>query len=89
MSDTRNERFLLRNIAGTHFLLDTQYRGKQYKRPLQINDMGAEIFDMWEKGMARAEIIQSIAREYGIEEDIIANDLQDFFGQLRDFDLEI
>ena len=39
------DRFVLRKAGGLYWLLDTEQEGPEYKRPVAINAVGADIYN--------------------------------------------
>lgn len=76
------DRYILRNAAGLYWLVDTKQPGLPYKPPLRLSKAGADILYMLEKGYSKSDIISSMSKEYGIDEDIISKDVELFFEDL-------
>lgn len=90
MDEITQGNFILRHVAeNVNYIIDLKDREEKYKEPLCINDMGAEIFALIQKGNTKGEMIQLLSNEYQVEESIILQDLNDFLGQLEEFGLKI
>ena len=62
-----NTRFQLRHAAGLYWLLDMEQDAGSYKKPLAMNEMGAEIFKLMQDGKTNLQIAEIL----GLPEEII------------------
>lgn len=76
------ERFQIRQAAGEYWLLDMQQDGRNYKRPIRLNQMGAEVVRLLLEQKSREEIAELLGKQYGVESKVILDDMEDFFNQL-------
>lgn len=74
--------YQLRYAAGLYWLLDMEQQGEEYRRPLPLNEVGAEIWKCLGKGMSVKEIADVLNRTYGVETKEAVSDVQQFCGQL-------
>lgn len=81
-------RYQLRYAAGLYWLLDTWQEGVPYKRPLTMNEVGADIWRMMEKGYSCEQIVNVLSREYQISSEVVEQDLKQFQAQLAEFGIE-
>lgn len=81
-------RYHLRYAAGQYWLLDTWQKGVPYKRPLTMNEVGADIWRMIEQGCSRVQIVDVLSREYQISREVVEQDLVQFQAQLAEFGIE-
>ena len=81
-------RYQLRYAAGQYWLLDTLQEGVPYKRPLIMNEVGADIWRMVEQGYSRTQIVDVLSREYQISDEVVEQDLAQFLAQLAEFGIE-
>lgn len=88
MKITENN-YYLRKAAGLFWLLDMGQVGIPYKRPLSMNEIGAQIWDLLEREYTLNAICREIASEYNMAIDIIEKDVLDFIGQLRAYGVQI
>lgn len=86
---TKKNKYQLRHAAGVYYLLDMQQDGSDYKSPLKMNSMGAEIYTMLEKGFTREQIVHNLSTEYQVDEEMIRQDVATFLGQLEQFGVDI
>ena len=64
--------YQLRYAAGIYWLLDMSQPGYPYRKPLPLNEMGAAIWTMMEKGLDLEEISADLAAEYGISQEEVS-----------------
>ena len=81
-------RYQLRYAAGQYWLLDTRQEGVPYKRPLTVNEVGADIWRMMEQGYSREQIVDALSREYQTSRDVVEQDLEQFQAQLAEYGIE-
>ena len=81
-------RYQLRYAAGQYWLLDTWQEGVPYRRPLIMNEVGADIWRMMEQGCSRTQIVNVLSREYQISGEVVEQDLKQFQAQLAEFGIE-
>lgn len=78
-------RYQLRYAAGLYWLLDTEQPGVPYKRPLSMNEVGADIYQMMTKGLNRKQIVETLCEEYQMPESVILPDVEQFQAQLEEY----
>ncbi|MCH5340519.1 MAG: PqqD family protein [Acetatifactor sp.] len=81
-------RYQLRYAAGQYWLLDTWQEGVPYKRPLTMNEVGADIWRMMEQGCSQKHIVDVLGREYQVSSEVVEKDLEQFLAQLAEFGIE-
>lgn len=81
-------RYQLRYAAGQYWLLDTWQEGVPYRRPLIMNEVGADIWRMMQQGCSREQIVDVLSREYQIGTNVVEQDLERFQAQLTEFGIE-
>ena len=81
-------RYHLRYAAGQYWLLDTWQEGVPYKKPLVMNEVGADIWRMIEKGYSKEQIADELCQEYQIDREVVIQDIEQFLAQLKEFGIE-
>lgn len=81
-------RYHLRYAAGLYWLLDTWQEGVPYRKPLTLNEVGADIWRMMEKGCSQEQIVDVLSREYQIPREVVEQDLAQFQAQLAEFGIK-
>ena len=83
------DRYQIRYAAGIYWLLDMEQQGYPYEKPLPLNEMGAQIWEMMQKGLCLDEISKELGKEYEIPGEEIREDIRGFCGQLRERGIEV
>ena len=83
------DRYQLRHVAGRFYLLDMTQTGKVYKRPMEMNDIGAEIWQMILEGDTTEQMVQKLLREYEADEADVRQDVLAFKKGLLTYGVEI
>ena len=82
-------RYQLRYAAGQYWLLDMEQPGVPYKKPLSMNEVGADIFHMMTEGLDREQIVETLCREYQMPRSVILPDVEEFQTKLMEYGREI
>lgn len=77
--------YIVKEAAGVFWLIDVCQEGVPYHEPLQINEIGADIFYMWENKLQETEIIDRLCAEYDAPREVIAQDVQEFLSKLTSY----
>lgn len=69
-------RYQLRYAAGQYYLLDMEQPGVPYQRPMELNEIGAKIWQFMAEGRSANNIAEILSNEYempieDIEEDVL------------------
>ena len=81
-------RYQLRHAAGQYWLIDTWQEGVPYRRPLTMNEVGADIWQMMEQGCSQKQIVDVLSREYQTSREVVEQDLAQFQAQLVRFGIK-
>ena len=73
----------LHKVAGTFLLGDMKQSGENYIKPIEINEVGADIFSKAKEGKSEEEIAEFLKEEYGIDFEEALSDVKDFIGSLN------
>lgn len=83
-------RYSLRYAAGAYWLLDIQQADPEdYRPPLQLNEMGADIVKMLNAGWDREQIVQSLCAEYGVEQEMVEKDVASFLQTMKENQIDL
>lgn len=78
-----SERYLLRQAAGAFWLLDLEQPGIPYRQPIELNEVGADIWRLHVcQGMSIEATAQQMSEEYGVPAEVIHPDVQAFLRTL-------
>ncbi|MBO5337034.1 MAG: PqqD family protein [Lachnospiraceae bacterium] len=78
------QRYQLRHAAGMYWLLDMQQPGVPYKKPIAINEMGAQIWNLMQEDKENEAIAKTLSASYGVSPEMILEDVMSFQKQLAD-----
>lgn len=76
-------RYKIRKAAGSYWLLDMEQDGKNYIRPIEINESGARIWELASRGKDVFSIAEELAKEYGIGIEELEEDVRQFLEGLK------
>lgn len=82
-------RYQLRHAAGMYWLLDTWQEGVPYKKPLSMNEIGADIWKMMVQGQDKEQIVMALCREYQVTQEIVLQDVEQFQAQLLEYGIDM
>ncbi len=85
VEESNKSRYQLRFAAGEYWILDMVQEGVPYMKPLSVNEVGAAIWKMMERGMGQEEIADSLCLEYQVERKIVLEDMGNFQKMLQEF----
>ena len=75
--------YQLRYAAGLYWLLDMEQSGVPYRKPLAVNEVGADIWKLLEQGEGEEEIAEKLSEEYQVSPEAIREDIAQFRQQLE------
>ena len=85
--------YTLRYAAGAYWLVDIGQRGADYRPPLQLNRMGADIVRLLSAGEAQEAIVRRLCGEYEARDEseraLVRRDVENFLRTLWEKDIEI
>lgn len=81
--------YQLRRAAGKYWLLYMEQKGIPYERPLQLNDVGAEMWNLLKDGTTTEQMIEYLAKNYDVEKAEIRADVTAFLHQLEEYGISI
>ena len=85
----RYQGFVLRKAGGMRTLLDLRDPEVSYKKPLQLNETGADLWERLQLGLTPDAIADEIAGEYDISREDALSDILMFVNNLKDFGVPI
>ena len=77
-------RYQLRKAAGSYWLRDMEQTADFYRKPLQLNETGADIWNLYVLGKSHDEIVEILVGEYGVEKCELQEDVAAFFKMLQE-----
>lgn len=83
MGEKKKPRYQLRYAAGLYWILDMWQEGVPYRKPLAVNEIGADIWRLLEQGKTNEEIAEELSRKYQAEREELEQDIVQFQKQLQ------
>lgn len=84
-----SKQYKLRYAAGHFYLLDMKQPGVPYKPPLELNHIGAQIWQLMADDHSSEEIVHILADEYEVDKADIREDVLQFQRSLVTYGVEI
>ncbi|MCM1044465.1 MAG: PqqD family protein [Candidatus Gastranaerophilales bacterium] len=81
--ETGASSYQLRYAAGLYWLLDMKQSGVPYRRPLAVNEVGADIWRLLEQGVEAEQIAERLAAEYQVSRETVREDIAQFRQRLE------
>lgn len=81
--------YQLRCAAGNFFLLNMQQKGIPYEKPLQLNGIAAEFWNLFLEGNTEDRIVAAMVQKYGVTPKKIREDMQLFCRQMNELGIGI
>lgn len=75
--------FILRNVANAHIVVPVSQNILNYKGMLSLNESGAFLWGVLEKGTDRAGLLASLLEEYDVPQAVAEKDLDEFLEHVR------
>ena len=79
-----SNKYQLRYAAGKYWLLNMEQSGLDYKSPICLNEGAAYLWEIFEQGSTKEQIVEHLCREYGLSYDEAANDVEMFLKKLNE-----
>ena len=76
-------KFLLREIAGEFLLIPLGSSSKQFNSIITMNETGAFIWRLLEKGMSVQEVARALTEDYDVSFDTAVSDNDKFINELQ------
>lgn len=75
--------FVIRKVAGEYVGVPVGEHGTDFRGMLRLNETGAFLWELCEKGMTKGQILQEIIKTYEIDETDAERDLESFLEKLQ------
>jgi hypothetical protein len=76
--------FMLREIAGTWVVVPLGQRVVEYNGLMILNESGALLWKLLEKGAEMNDLVQALLSEYDVDEATAKADIEEMLGNIRD-----
>lgn len=81
------QEFVLRDIAGEYVLIPVVSPEDKFNGIISVNETGAFIWKLLEKGTDRDELIQAVLDEYDVSLEQATADVDKFCGNLKELEI--
>lgn len=76
------EGFMLRNVADNYIVVPVGKASLEFKGLINLNGVGAFIWECLEKETTREEVIDKVIKEYNIDNELATRDVNNFINKL-------
>ena len=81
------ENFLLRKVADSYVVVPVNNLTLDFNGIINLNETGAFLFELLQKGADREELVQKMLDEYEVTRDKAENDIDNFIKKVKDADI--
>lgn len=74
--------FILRSVANTHIVVPVSQNVLNYKGMLSLNESGAFLWSVLEKGTDRSGLLAALLGEYEVPQEVAEADLDAFLARI-------
>ncbi len=75
--------FILRNVVNTHIVVPVSQNTLNYMGMLSLNETGAFLWGVLEKGTDREGLLHALLEEYDVPEAVAAADMDEFLNHIE------
>ncbi|MBR6517342.1 MAG: PqqD family protein [Bacilli bacterium] len=76
------EGFMLRNVADNYIVVPVGKASLEFKGLINLNGVGAFIWECLEKETTMEEVIDKVVKEYNIDNELATRDVNNFINKL-------
>jgi hypothetical protein len=76
------EGFMLRNVADNYIVVPVGKASLEFKGLINLNSVGAFIWECLEKETTMEEVIDKVIKEYNIDNELATRDVNNFINKL-------
>lgn len=81
------ENFMLRKIADSYVVVPVGRQTLDFNGIINLNETGAFLFELLQKGASRDELVEKLLGEYEVERDRAQADVDKFIQSVKDADV--
>ena len=81
------EDFILRKVADSYVVVPVGRQTLDFNGILNLNETGAFLFELLQKGASRDELVEKLLAEYEVERDRAQADVDKFIQSVKDADV--
>lgn len=86
--EENSARYQLRKAAGIYWLIDRKQEGVPFRKPVTLNEMGADIWRLLMK-MQKNQVVENLCGEYQINREQAERDIEQFLDELRKYGISV
>lgn len=76
--------FILREVAGSYLVVAAGARVKDFNGMVNLNETGAFLWKLLEKGAEKEEMTEALLKEYDVQKEVAAADVNAFTTKLAE-----
>lgn len=76
--------FILREVAGSYLVVAVGARVKDFNGMVNLNETGAFLWKLLEKGAEKEEMTEALLKEYDVQKEVAAADVNAFTTKLAE-----
>lgn len=76
--------FILREVAGSYLVVAVGARVKEFNGMVNLNETGAFLWKLLEKGAEKEEMTEALLKEYDVQKEVAAADVNAFTAKLAE-----
>ncbi len=76
--------YILREVAGSFIVVAVGDAVKHFNGVINLNDTGAFLWKILEKGATEDELLKRLLEEYDVDENTAKNDIEKFINKLQE-----
>lgn len=81
------ENFMLRKVADSYVVVPVGRQTLDFNGIINLNETGAFLFELLQKGASRDELVENLLAEYEVERDRAQADVDKFIQSVKDADV--
>lgn len=81
------ENFMLRKVADSYVVVPVGRQTLDFNGIINLNETGAFLFELLQKGASRGELVEKLLGEYEVERDRAQADVDKFIQSVKDADV--
>ena len=79
--------FILREVSGNFIVVAVGEATKTFNGMIQLNDTGAFLWKLLEKGATQEQMVEQMATEYAVDNQVAQQDVKEFIENLKEANL--
>ena len=76
--------FVINNVAGSNLVIPLDSDTVDFNKMITVNETGVFLWEGIESGKTEAELLESMLKEYDIDEETAKQDIKEFIDMLKE-----